>query len=215
MSEGKSGKSCLYIGCLSIIIILLIILVIVGYYVNKIRNLAFEYTSPTAIKLQTVQWEENNKDDIEDKFDKFTDLIEKDMPAKINLTAKEINILLASNKDLEILKDKIVIAIDDNNISGEICIPITELPGWIPFPNGRFLTGKAEFAISATNGGLVVNLDSLEVAGEELPKEVSDWLKSENLAKKLYEDPKNLEWLKKLENIIIENNQLIIEINDK
>ncbi len=213
MSEEKGSKGCLYIGCLSIIVILTIVFLIAGYYVNKVRNLAFDFTRATPIELKQVDYTEDEEDIIQTKFDDFKNAIDKGQDCKIELSEREVNILIVSNSDADFkLDDKVRVIIEDNKLKGEISVPIPDLPGWVPFPNGRYFTGNAGLDIYASDGALSIILTSFKLGEEELPAEVIKELSKKNLADDLYKKPENRKWLSKLEKIEIKDNKLILHI---
>lgn len=132
----------------------------------------------------------------------------------LELTTPEINALI--RKHAPYLRDRVFIAIEGEQIKGQVSLRLADLP--IPFvrrwTRGRYLNGSASFRASFEGGVLIVTLESLEVRGSAVPELVMEEIRKENLAKDLYKDPKHAELLarlgRKVERIEVKDGRILV-----
>lgn len=123
------------------------------------------------------------------------------------LTANEINGLIAANPDM---RGRVFVKIKDGVVSGQVSIPTTMIPG----ASDRFFNADAEFDVSMKDGILVVQLTDASVKGERIPQQLLDGMSDENLAKGLYDDPKNAEMLRKFESIEVLDDSILLKLRE-
>lgn len=121
------------------------------------------------------------------------------------LTANEINGLIAARPDM---RGRLFVKIKDGAVSGQVSFPTDMLPG----ASGRFFNADADFDVSLEDGLLVVRLTGASVKGEQIPEPLLDGLSKENLAKDLYNDPKNAEMLRKFESIQVVDESIVLRL---
>ena len=98
--------------------------------------------------------------------------------------------------------------ITDGKVSGDVSIPMDAIPGG----KGRYFNGSASFNVSMENGVLIVTLADAEVNGEPVPQRVIDGMAKENLAKDLYKDPKNAEFMRRVDSVRVEDDKIILKL---
>ncbi|MGD0040841.1 MAG: hypothetical protein ABSE84_10580 [Isosphaeraceae bacterium] len=76
---------------------------------------------------------------------------------------------------------------------------------------GRYLNGEAELKASLSDGNLVVTLETLEVNGKRPPERFLSELRKQNLAKDAYENPKNVEMIRRFESLEIKDGKIILK----
>src|SRR5262249_46295257 len=111
--------------------------------------------------------------------------------------------------DLSGLKEKVFVTIERDKLKGQVSIPLEFLG--LPMFRGRYLNGEAELKVSLNNGLLLVTLESFEVNGQRPPEEFLANLRQQNWAQDAYKNPKNAEFLRKLESIEIKDGKIIIK----
>ena len=80
----------------------------------------------------------------------------------LTLNAQELNAMIATDTDLQSLKDKLyVLSIDGNKIKGQVSILLDELG--LPVFKGRYLNGIATFHLVFKGGILKLFIDDLQV----------------------------------------------------
>jgi hypothetical protein len=107
----------------------------------------------------------------------------------------------------------VFVAIDRDKLKGKISIPLSEIPSF-GLTRGRYLNGEAELKVSLQDGVLLVTLESIEVNGKDLPSELMNSLRNQNLAKDAYKDQRTAEEIRKYQSIEIKDGKLIIKARD-
>lgn len=122
------------------------------------------------------------------------------------LSADDINAMIAGE---ESLRGRLFVRIEEGKISGDISIPIES---FVPGSKGRYLNGSGTFDVKLDDGVLMVLLEDAKVKGESLPEELLKAMRTENLAKDVYKDPKNAEMIRRFESIRVEDDRVIARI---
>jgi hypothetical protein len=203
--QQPKSRGCLY-GCLFVVgagIALLLCAGIGTYFF--VSSQVTKYTSSNPAELPTVEFEPEELAKLETRVSTFSEAIESgEAPTEdLVLTAKELNGLLTKE---DALKGKVFIKIEEGQLSGEVSIPADVFPGG----KGRFFNGNASFEVSMDNGILIVTLTDAEVNGEKLPQKFVDAMAQQNLAKDIYNDPKNAKILRRFDDISIEGDKIIL-----
>lgn len=205
-------RGCFFYGCIISLILLVILLIAIGVItwltIRAISGYVQEYTEPTARALPKFELSDEQRKDLDQRIAVFKDAVQKaDQPADtLVLTGDEINAWLSETKEL---RDKVHVSIEGDKMSGEVSIPLSDLP--LPGANGRFLNGKATIKLSMQNGVLIATVDQVEVKGKPLPEQFMTMLRKENLAKSIYDDPERAAFLRKFETIEVTDGKLIMK----
>jgi len=207
---GKKGRGCLFYGCLTGIVLLLIAGIMVVVAIQYVRNLVNTYTDSGPMVMPKVELPVAEYEALEKRVAEFKECLDKSngVPALI-LSGAEINALISNQPNASPLKDKFHISLEGDQIKGQVSIPLGDTH--LPFTKGRYLNGAAAFKASLQNGVLIVTANSIEVKGKPLPEAFMSQLRSENLAKDYYRDPKNAETLRKIESFEIKDGKIIIK----
>ncbi|MEM6468747.1 MAG: hypothetical protein AAF802_04205 [Planctomycetota bacterium] len=205
VQSSGSGKGCLW-GCL-IAVGLFVALCIcggVGMYFF-LKGQINKYTSTESVKLPTVEYTEEEMEALRTRMDAFNEkLNEGEVPDEdLVLTADDINAMISDNEDF---KGRVFVTIENDQVSGEVSIPLT----FLPVAKDRFFNGSATFDVSMSGGVLIVTAVEAEVNGEPVPAEFMAGLAQENLAKGLYEDPEQAEFMRQFEEITVKDDTLIL-----
>jgi hypothetical protein len=207
-SEGKkkSSRGCCFFGCLFMFLFMTVVVVgggFGGYWWFK--GQLNKYTSEVAADLPIVDMSEEEIEEIENRIDNFKDAIEaSETPEDLVLTANEINAMISQDDDM---RGRVYITIADGTVSGDVSIPTDFFPGG----KGRFFNASATFEVSLENSILIVTLTSAKVKGEEVPQEIIEALRKENLAKEIYKDPEVAATLRRIESITIKDDKIILK----
>lgn len=204
----KKKRGCLFYGCLTVFV--LAILAVVGIYFGVryfVSNVVENYSADTRLVLPTIQNSGINYPELENKVETFMHAVETgEGPKELILTADEVNVLINQNPKLGDLKNSIYVGMKDDRLTGQLSAPLDSFG----FP-GRYLNGEGEFGVKMENGILEVSVVSLRVKGLDVPQEVIKGFNQKNLAAKLYEDPKSLEIMKKIEQVKVGNGKLVVQ----
>lgn len=211
----RKGRGCFFYGCLTLVVV--VILGLAGLYLG-VRSVAKQviqrYSDSSPITLPAVEISAEEAAAAQQQLKAFQSALDAGTPAEpLVLGEKEINALIAASPDFAMLKDRVHIAIDGDQIKGQISYPLDELPlPWFArIARGRYLNGSAGLSVSMTNGALLVTIQSLEVKGEAVPEQFMAGLRQQNLAQNVYKDANSMATLRKLESIVIKDGKLEVK----
>jgi hypothetical protein len=207
----SSGRGCLFYGCLTLVVIFL--LTVVGGYFGvryAVKSFVNRFTDTQPLTLPQVEISKMELDALDQRVAEFRKGVDAQKPGTVlELTVKELNALIDRNAEL---KGKLYVTIESDQVKGQISIPLGDIPipliqGWL---KGRYLNGSAGLKGSLENGVLIVTLQSVEVNGKPIPSEVLSEIRKQNLAKDLYQNPKNAELIRKFESLEIKDGKIIV-----
>lgn len=206
----KPPRGCFFYGCMTALALSLVLMLVAGiaafsiyrYYTRMVN----QYTSTAPVPLPPVTLSDEEKTSLKERVDAFKKSLDTGKDIKpLVLTADEINAQIAENPDFA---NHVHVEIQGDKIQGQVSMPLDKikLPGF----SGRYLNGKATFAVLLTGGQLFVTLNALEVNGKPLPEETLQGFRNQNLAASFADDPDNAKAIAKLESIEVKNGTLII-----
>lgn len=206
----RKGHGCWFYGCLSLAIILLmaVLVVVLGtrYYV---RRAIIRYSDTAPMSLPKVEAPASQIKSIQERLEEFRKAIESGRRADdLELDDTAINLLIANAPELQLLADKVHVAIEGDQIKAQISWPLDRFP-LISMP-GRYLNGLAALKVSLKNGVPTVVLDSVELKGEKLPDHIMSALRGQNLARDFSNSPQTANILRRLESIEVNDGKIII-----
>ncbi|MCX7826700.1 MAG: hypothetical protein N2689_14250 [Verrucomicrobiae bacterium] len=209
----RQGRGCFFYGCITAIILVLVLVVAGSFIIGGVRAFVKaavdNYTETRPRELPKVEISEDDLARLQARVKAFTTAVDQQKPgASLALTEKEINALIAHDPDFKELKDKVYVAIEGDQIKGQISYPLGKL-GPLDL-TGRYLNGEATFKIALQGGMLFVMMQSLTVAGKQPPEAFMQALRQENLAKEACKDPDTAKALAKLDSIVVRDGCLII-----
>ncbi|HEY2953035.1 MAG TPA: hypothetical protein VGK40_10655 [Verrucomicrobiae bacterium] len=210
-STPEKKRGCWFYGCVTLAIVGLLC-VVVGIFVARwalglSARLIEEFTDTAPMQIEMVMLSPEEKKALEDRLAAFQLAMDNQKEVReLVLTARELNGLIAENKDL---KGKLFVMIEGDRIKGKVSVPLLKDIG--PFKvKGRYLNGTAAFKVSLAVGTLDVALDEMEVKGKPLPATVMKEFGKKNLAEDVHLDPKNAQRLERFESIQIKDDKVIL-----
>lgn len=210
----KKGMGCLGCGCLILVILVLLFLGLVATGSYMIYREALSITSTTASTVQTFDGGDDMYNRAKQKLTDFDHDLHNNLAAKIELSADEINTLIARNPDFS--KNNIHLFVTITNGKAEVQ---TSFPTGV-FTRGllkdRYLNGDTSFGLTfdPTAKTLDVDLQSLQINGEDLPKENLPLIQTKinpALNRILQGSPECKSVLDQAKSIEIKDNELVIE----
>ena len=166
--QKRSGWGCFAIGCVVVIVLLLIggaIVAGLGFFTySKVSKL----TSDQPAAIATFDGGDSMYQAASKKLDAFKQDADVHRPSRLELTADEINTLIAHNPDTSGSQLHFFVRLHDDAANVQLSLPTSMLPVSI-FP-GRYLNAEADFTPSLDSAkNLNVNLHSLKIAAEAVP----------------------------------------------
>jgi hypothetical protein len=143
---------------------------------------------------------------LDDRWKAFKTAVDKGEAAEIVLTADDVNALIAEKPEL---KGKIYISIDDDQVSGQVSIPLDDIG--FPLTKGRFLNGTTALTVSIDYGHLDVRMKSIEVNGKSPPPDVMTKLGQQNLAKDVKFDDETGAKLRQIESLEVKDGKITLK----
>jgi hypothetical protein len=202
-AQAARKHGCFYYGCITavVLMVLLMLLAYLGYrYVMYQYN---EWTSPAPEIFAKVEMSPEDREALHKRFNDFNEALEAQKPVEpLTLNSDELNVLLEDNPDV---KDHVHVDIKGDKIDGRVSLPL----------GGRFLNGSAELKVSLENGVLIVLADSISVKGRPLPDSVMQGFRSQNLAQDAYKNPKNAEFLRKIDSVEVKDGTITVKARPK
>lgn len=216
--QKKSGKGCLFYGCLTFVVLALVV-VVGGYFGVRYvtNNLVQSYTASAPVTLPAVEMTDEDYAALRERIDAFTLALENGEAYELALTAEDVNGLIARDPEFEPLRNKVYVFIEDGAVRGDVSAPTDPL-GELPFLGGlkgRYFNGSLGVTISLENNFLLVQVSSASVNGEPVPQQAIDQMANENLAKDFYNDPESRAQIEKLESIKVEDDTILIRVRER
>jgi hypothetical protein len=159
-------RGCFFWGCLSVLLLLLamLILVVVLFFVARDR-----LTSTHPQPIPVFQSKPGQYEEVQSRLKKFDAAAQADRPAQLELTADDLNTLIANDPQLKKFIGKAFVRIEGKEVSLDISLPLDEAP--VPFLGGRWLNGMLSVEPALRDGRLVLIPKRLVVNGEAISEE--------------------------------------------
>jgi hypothetical protein len=170
---GCLGKGCLILGCF---IVFLIIAGAVGLYFGMRTHSAVLHSFYWAKKMHVLAQEPSPLPQFETTAENMTAAEQKwkdfenarDQPAHIELTADDLNNLIAKNRHA---RGKVFVAIEGNRLRIQTSVPLGEYVG-----RGRYyLNGDIAVVGDGPQSPENTRLSSITINNQPLPSDVLDW----------------------------------------
>ncbi|NLE66258.1 MAG: hypothetical protein GX608_02460 [Lentisphaerae bacterium] len=205
----KKGRGCFFYGCITCVVIIALILAGITFAFWKAKKFVISMTDTQSAVIEMTAVSGEQLREYEAKINAFLEIVRAGKePARIELTALEINALISNSEMLKPLKGRVQVLIDNDRIGGKISVPLDEFS---PAMKGRFLNGDGSFTLSCQNGVPLVQIEELSVKGKPVPKQFLDALNKENIAAKLTDTPEAAAILQRIKSVSVEGGKLIVE----
>ena len=205
----KARRGCLFYGCLGGLIILLLVVIggLIGlHYAKKMFS---DFTDPQPIPLPAVRLSQPEIEQLRRQVDAFRESVRAGrQTSPLTLTADDINALIATDPDLQPLKGKFYVTLENDHIKGQLSVSMQELG--LPIFRDRYLNGSGTFSLSLRNGLLRLTAEDITVKGKPLPSPYMDSIRKENLARNINNNPRDSVALDRLQSIEVKDSKLII-----
>jgi hypothetical protein len=205
----KRPRGCFFYGCMSGIVVLLLLLigVLVGlHYFKKMFN---QMTDSQPVPLPTVKLSPAEMDQVRARVEAFRQAVQAGRATDpLALTSDEINALIATDPDLQGLKDKIYVTLEGDQVKGQLSVRLDEL-GLAMFKN-RYLNATGTFTVSLNNAILDFRAEQISVKGKPVPEVYMEKIRKQNLAQGVNQDPRASSALSKLEQVKVQDSKLVI-----
>ena len=139
----KKGCGCVAKGCLILVILLLIIVGLLGCDWQKAVNWARTETSSTPVELPAENATQAEYDALVKKLDDYKSA-EPGSGKTLQITAHDLNVLVALSPEWQTVRGKIHFTIDDDQIGLACSVPLNRVPMF----KDQYFNGTAYFKLS-------------------------------------------------------------------
>lgn len=209
----KPRRGCFFYGCITSLVLALLmaiaLVVAIQYGKKKLTGLINDYTDTQPMTLPTVQMPAAEVEKLKQRFAAFEAALKAQRPTEpLELSADEINALIASGPDKQSLKGKVHVSFDGDRVKGELSLPLNDL-GWKMFKN-RYLNGSGTFNVFVRDGILFVAPQSIEVKGKPVPEMYMQGIRKQNFAQDLNKQADATAMLEKIQDLHVKDGKLIV-----
>lgn len=197
-------------GCLSVIILLALFAAGAYWFLRQTsEDLVESYTSPAPLDLAGMETNREETLSVIERFRDFVTALEQgEETGNFSLSADDINTLLQNEELLRGLRGMARVTIQDDMLRADISVPLGLFNERF---EGRYLNGTGELAVEMKDDRLSVTIDRLEVGGRDLPREIMNEIRKNNLVAALYEEPSLEDFLRLIKSVKIEDGRLVIQ----
>jgi len=214
----RPRKGCVFYGCLTLAILSLAVLVGggVGLYFlyQKAESFVHQYASAEPMELPAVSYTEIDKEQFSERLKIFADGLAEGRPTvPLVLKGQDLNMLLASSPDLQVLSDGLRMSVDGDEVTGKVSLKLGDLGA--PFFKDRYLNGEASFKVSLVEGRLAVSPSAIRVNDQPIPEEYLAAIRGHNFAESVNQDPELMVTLEKLDTIEVRDGTVKVVPKDE
>ncbi len=211
--DKRKIAGCFTFGCLTCVVLFALGGVGAYFGVTKaISSFVNEYTEPFPRELPKVQLTAEESDSLFTRVETFREAAEKgEETIPLELTARDVNHLIATDPELAVLRDKVSVEFEDGKISSEVSIPLSETG--LKDLQGRYLNGRAAVELGIVDGRFEISLSAINVNGNQVPDKMLQQLEGRvNLADRIASDPRFSRYTKFVDKFQIVGDRLVVEV---
>ncbi len=213
--QKKRGWGCFGCGCVILVVLVLLFVGLIGGLGYWGYHSAAKLTSPTPASIQTFDGGDALYQGATQKLTSFDQALQAHQPATLQLSADEINTLIARDHDFADNNIHAFMTMTDDKADLQISFPTSALK--MALYSGRYVNAEVGFSPSfdPTSKTLSFVLSSLHVADQELPKDVFPTLQTQltpAINQMLQKDPECGKILNQAKSIEIKDGLLTIDI---
>jgi len=213
--EKKRGLGCFGCGCLILVVLVLLCVGLVGGVCYWTYHQASKLTSPVPSTVQNFDGGDALYQGATQKLTTFDQALQQHQPNTLQLSADEINTLIARDRDFADNNIHAFVTMTDDKASMQISLPTSALP--MGMFHGRYVNGEISFGLNfdPTSKTLAFTLQGLHLANEDVPKNILPTLQTQlapYINQLLQNDPECKKILNQAKSIEIKDGLLIIEL---
>ena len=213
----KKGRGCFFYGCLISFIMSIIVIVLLAIMIRRGIHAAIDnFTTEQPKAIPTVIVESSVSQNAQTKF---AAILAGNFEKELSLSGLEFNALIATQPMFSMLKDRVFVAIDGNQLDIQFNTGL-DIFGEIPFisylggdTHGRYVNGEVKGTFTFKGDEIVASTSALSLNGHTAPEDVlsrvNDYLKANRVIKEMTAEQKAA--LEKIDQITIQDGKLLIE----
>src|SRR5262249_9073466 len=124
----KRRRGCLFYGCIGGLVLMLMLVVGLLIGLRYARKLINDFTDTQPMPLPTVQMSREQIDQLQQRIETFRTTVKASQPVDpLTLTSDEINALIATDPDLQVLKGKLYVTLENDQLKGQLSVPMESM----------------------------------------------------------------------------------------
>jgi hypothetical protein len=164
------GMGCFAKGCLTVFVFVLALFVaFLGGGYLAFRHYRSFYFPPTPIVLPQVNVSDVEIQRVRERWAAFETSVRAKQPARVELTAHQLNALIASEPKL---RDKLFVSIDHNVAHVEMAVPLEHV-SWLV--SGHYINAECSVEAAPNKDPAEVKITNIIVNNHELSSEYLTW----------------------------------------
>jgi hypothetical protein len=205
----RRKKGCLFFGSITLIIMLVLLCLGLLFGLRMAKKMRENYTEPQPSAIPTAPLTAAQTKVVQRKLEDFRLALRSGRAnTPLELSADEINSLIAHDPALKALNGRLHVLIQGEKLSGQISMRMGELG--LPVFQDRYLNAVAELDVSVRNGTARLVATNILVRGKPLPEVYLNQIQRENLGKALNADPDAQELLGRIGEVRLQGGRLIV-----
>ena len=165
------------------------------------------FTSKTPASIPSYSATQDEYDGLLARLGQFRKTAEAGQAATLELSANDINTLIALDPNWKEAKGKLFVEIEKDQLTAQASVPLTEVPGF----RDRYLNGRVTLKITANNGVVFIRPEAIDVNGQPVPAEFLKSLQERNLAEQLNQDPNLAATRQRIQDLKIEGGKIVVK----
>lgn len=210
MSEQQnSGMGCFLKGCLTLIVVTLVLAAVVGggayYYVGKMIDTV---TSDKPAPIKTEQPSDAQFQAASTKLNSMVNAWNVGHEATIELTAADLNALVARHPSFASLRGKVYFTITNSDLGVETSMPLD----FINFSKtkGRYFNGRLVTFFELLNGQMTIRPKLVEANGNQVPQNVLDRVDWNEATAELRKNKDWATYIERIKSVRVTANTMVI-----
>lgn len=206
-------RGCFFWGCIISIILFvcfLIVMAVLAFLGKKVFDIGMSYLAEEPAEIAIYEPTPDEAEAVQDKFRSVREGVKARKGERYSFSVDELNALIATDPEFKELRGRAYLTIEDDRITTDTSIPLGGLTG-IQLFKGRYINGKVQLEITATNGRLQVFLQEIEVNGKKVPEQFMAAISKENIAKELAKDSDFQNAMRNIERIDVSDGKIVIQ----
>ncbi len=197
----KRRRGLLYFGLAAVCVLLAAgIAILIGA-----RHGLNAFTSATPLVLPASTLSAADEEQLALKLDAFSDRYDQGQAATLELSAPELNAVLAAHTSLS---TRISVTMIGGRLRAQVNVPLQLIVG--DQGKGRWLNGEATLAVGAQDGQVQIQVVALAVNGRSLPRRLLDAVARVNLVAEAATHASTADYVRRVERIAVEGEKLVI-----
>lgn len=175
----KRGLGCFAKGCLTLVVVGCLTIVLVGVFLYKGYQQVRGYLADAPIAIQAYPATDDQYQAVQAKLAPFLDAIGANRRATVELTADDLNILVAREPGFSDLRGKVAFSMAGGYLAADFSRRLADSRESDPL----YLNGRATAAINVDNGEVQLSPHTVSLNGKALPAWITQLLNNRDFMK--------------------------------